>query len=76
MAKRRYEKEATEDQPKVVVLWDSDKCEHCGLCHTNLPSVFNPSARPWVNLDGAPALTIIQQVSECPTQAIAIEEQL
>lgn len=74
MTKRRYEKAATNDQPKVVVLWDSDKCEACQLCHQNLPSVFNPEARPWVNLEGAPALTIIEQVKQCPPQAISIEE--
>jgi uncharacterized Fe-S cluster protein YjdI len=77
MTKRRYEKQAdsTNDQPGIVVLWDSDLCVHCGACHQGLPQVFKPDARPWVQLDGAPATDIIQQVKQCPSQALSLEEK-
>lgn len=75
MAQRRYEKPAEAEQPKVVVLWNSDLCTHCNYCHEGLPKVFKPSERPWVQLDGAPATDIIQQVEQCPTGALSLEDE-
>jgi uncharacterized Fe-S cluster protein YjdI len=48
MAKREY------TNGELTVLWDSDKCGHCELCWRELPSVFNPEARPWVSMAGGP----------------------
>lgn len=67
MAKRTY------NNGNIVVQWDSDLCTHCENCHKRLPAVFDPKARPWVNLDAAPADEIIDVVNECPSGAIRVD---
>lgn len=68
MTKREY------SNGQIRVLWDSDACEHCKKCWHGLPAVFNPSLRPWINLQGAPTDQIRAQVLECPTGAILLGE--
>ncbi len=67
MAKRDYKR------TELTVHWDSDKCEHGGNC-LQLSSVFDLSKRPWVNIQGATAQEIKDQVSQCPTGALTISE--
>lgn len=69
MAKREYTK------GPLTVLWDSDLCIHCEACYQALPSVFDPKARPWVNLDGAPPIMIEDQVRKCPSGALSIKSE-
>ena len=64
MAKREY------TNGELLVLWDSDKCEHCEACWRGLPKVFDPQARPWVNMAGATTEEIRKQVELCPPQAL------
>ena len=52
------------------IHWDSDKCEKCHICKTELPLVFDPDRRPWVRLDLGDAKEIRDTVSRCPTQAL------
>lgn len=66
MAKREY------TNGEITVKWDSDLCTACGLCKTGLPKVFNPDVRPWVNMTAATSAEISQQVSQCPTGALAL----
>ena len=66
MAKRQY------TNGEITVKWDSDLCSACGLCKTGLPQVFNPDARPWVNMTAATSAEISHQVSQCPTGALAL----
>ena len=66
MAKRQY------TNGEIVVMWDSDLCSHCENCWRGLPQVFDPNARPWVNIDGAPSADIVAQVKQCPTGALAL----
>jgi uncharacterized Fe-S cluster protein YjdI len=35
--------------------------------------VFNPSIRPWINVEGADKEMILEQVKKCPSGAISIE---
>jgi len=56
----------------VTVVWKPELCRHAARCATQLPSVFNPAAKPWVNVDGATSEEIINQVSKCPTGALSI----
>lgn len=66
MAKREY------TNGEITVKWDSDLCSACGLCKTGLPQVFNPDARPWVNMTAATSAEIAEQVKQCPSGALLI----
>lgn len=55
----------------INVVWKPELCKHSARCATQLPTVFNPAARPWVNMDGATAQEIREQVAKCPTGALS-----
>lgn len=57
----------------VTVLWDSKKCAHSGRCVRGLPGVFNPKARPWINMVGATSDQIAEQVRQCPSGALSLK---
>ncbi len=56
---------------EVTVVWKPDTCIHSRICWTNLKEVFNPSVRPWVNMDGATTERVIDQVRKCPSGALS-----
>lgn len=56
----------------VTVVWEASKCIHAGACVRGLPEVFDPKARPWVNMEGADNQAIINQVNQCPSGALSI----
>jgi uncharacterized Fe-S cluster protein YjdI len=64
--------ERTYTKGTLKVLWKSELCTHCTECWLGLPEVFNPDARPWVNLNGASNQEIIDQVGQCPSGALSI----
>jgi len=58
---------------KIIVTWDSGKCIKAGRCDGQLPQVFNVHKRPWVNIDGADAETIMRVIDSCPSGALSYE---
>jgi putative redox protein len=56
----------------LVVEWRPELCRHAARCATQLPQVFNPAVKPWINADGATADEIKAQVAKCPTGALSI----
>lgn len=64
--KKTYSKEG------VKVIWEPDKCIHSTICFHGLPEVFNPSKRPWINIEGARAEAIREQVKNCPSGALML----
>ena len=58
----------------VTVVWKPSLCVHSAKCALGLGSVFNPKARPWVNMDGAPVERIAEQVRKCPSGALSLRE--
>jgi len=67
------EKEVIREYTKdgVTVVWQPSMCIHSAKCVLELGSVFNPQARPWVNMQGAVAERIVEQVQRCPSGALS-----
>ncbi len=57
----------------VTVVWKSGLCQHSCICWKGLNDVFDPKKNPWINMDGADAERIIDQVKKCPSGALSIE---
>ena len=58
---------------QVAVLWKPKLCIHSAKCWKNLPEVFKPREKKWVDVNGAEAEKIIEQVRQCPSGALSIE---
>lgn len=54
----------------IMVYWNPEQCTHDTNCFSTLPAVFNPGARPWVNIDGDDPHAIIKTVDGCPSGAL------
>lgn len=64
---REYSSEA------IKVQWYARRCIHSAACIRALPRVFNPSRRPWIDVDAANADAIAEAVTRCPTGALQFE---
>ena len=60
---------------KVNVVWTPGKCIHSAVCAKNLPAVFKPKEKPWIDVSGATEQEIIDQVNSCPSGALSIEDK-
>jgi putative redox protein len=58
---------------EITVGWKPDFCQHSTRCWTQLPQVFKPSERKWIDPDGASPERIEQQVMECPSGALTFK---
>ena len=58
---------ATEE---IVVEWRPSLCYHSQNCIAALPAVFNPEARPWVNVHAANTGAVEAAVAQCPSGAL------
>jgi rubredoxin/uncharacterized Fe-S cluster protein YjdI len=54
----------------LIVYWYPQACSHAGKCWGTLPEVFDTKKRPWVNLSGSDAETIIRTIDKCPSRAL------
>jgi len=64
------------DKEDIQVIWNSEKCIHAGLCARQLPAVFKPKEKPWIQLDNANKDQIVDQVSKCPSGALSIQKKV
>lgn len=60
---------------EVTVVWKPKVCIHSGICVRGLRDVFDNTARPWINMQGASTEEIVAQVGRCPSGAISIKPQ-
>ena len=56
---------------EVTVVWQPAKCIHSTICFNGLPQVFDPTKRPWVDVEAANTERIVLQVKECPSGALS-----
>lgn len=54
----------------VTVYYDAPRCVHVANCVRNLPEVFRPSERPWIQAGNAQAERVAEVVRTCPTGAL------
>jgi uncharacterized Fe-S cluster protein YjdI len=73
MAMRDVVKEYSNGE--VTVVWQSAKCIHSGNCFRNLPGVFKPGERPWIQPKNATSQEIIDTVRKCPSGALSMKEK-
>lgn len=55
----------------LTIGWEPEKCIHSALCAKGLSAVFNPKAKPWINVDGADEISITNQIDKCPSGALS-----
>lgn len=55
----------------VTVVWQPALCVHSGICARELPAVFSPTRRPWIELQHSDTPTITAQVERCPSGALS-----
>ncbi len=55
---------------EVTVVWKPNTCMHSTICWKGMLSVFNPTVKPWINMDGGTTQAIIEQVKKCPSGAL------
>lgn len=57
-----------------TIVWKADLCQHSGICFRNLPEVFNPRVKPWIQPEHADAERVIATVRMCPSGALSMLE--
>lgn len=55
----------------IKVTWNPSKCMHATHCWKQLGDVFQPTKRPWINLEGASSEAIRDQIDKCPSGALS-----
>jgi CDGSH-type Zn-finger protein/uncharacterized Fe-S cluster protein YjdI len=64
------EKILTYDGDEINVTYDIKRCIHAARCVDNLPEVFNPDKKPWIDPDKAPADKVADAIETCPSGAL------
>ncbi len=60
---------------EITVIWQANLCQHSEHCYKELPAVFDPNARPWINMAGVSTERIAEQVNRCPSGALTYSRE-
>ena len=66
------EKKINYSNDEITVVWKPEYCQHSQRCFTQLPEVFNPRLKKWIDANGASSEKIIEQVKKCPSGALSV----
>ena len=55
----------------LTVLWKPRTCIHAAECVKALPKVYDPNAKPWINIGNASSEELIAQINKCPSGALS-----
>lgn len=55
---------------EVTVMWKPEICIHSAKCVKNLPKVFKPKEKPWIQMDHGTSEAIVNAVTACPSGAL------
>ncbi len=56
---------------EFTVEWRPGLCIHAGECVKRLPQVYDPEAKPWINVAGASVDELKSQIDKCPSGALS-----
>lgn len=56
---------------EITVVWQSKICIHAAECTKALPQAYNPTNRPWINIDNATTDEFVAQIKKCPSGALS-----
>ena len=69
MASANLKKEYSNGE--ITVVWQPAKCIHSEMCVKTLPQVYDPNARPWIQVDNASTEEHKVQIKKCPSGALS-----
>lgn len=55
---------------EVTITWEPEKCIHSAICAKGLPMVFKPRERPWITINAASTVALVNQIKQCPSGAL------
>ena len=56
---------------ELTIFWKPEKCIHTAVCVEKLPEVYNPKAKPWINIKNATTEELKSQITGCPSGALS-----
>jgi uncharacterized Fe-S cluster protein YjdI len=65
MIKKEYQNGDT------TVVWKPELCYHSKNCVNNLPKVFNPNRKPWIEARNATEQELRDAIDKCPSGALS-----
>ena len=69
MMKKEITKKYTNGE--LTIVWKPTSCIHSGVCVSELPQVYNPKIKPWINIDNAGTDELKKQIIKCPSGALS-----
>ncbi len=65
METKHFEKE------NITVVWKPNVCIHSGVCVRELPQVYKPKDKPWIQQENATEAELMAQIDKCPSGALS-----